>query len=315
MFEVEYIYELVSGNLSEKGYRNIIAGIACMIRKYNWQKSIIISNTGNFDYWSSDDIKELAHQFFEWAIIKRKFDYLNKIPESYLSYYFLQILISFVANRISEEQQKAGLSFEKCKEFVAETGKEKYFYKDVKGITYLYNNSFEIESIKNDFEIDSSLKYLSPYRIPESTKHYKPLVSMALEDIFNVVESPVSLPKLVKTVFELFDQRAFSEVQNDAVYPEEPQETDSLKYNTILKNILVGISKEDAQIISEYLFQSNGEVSLSVLAEKYGLPKSTLHHKIELFKKKIAENYIPDNEIDGVKFLQNLSAALDELAK
>ncbi|GHT63004.1 hypothetical protein AGMMS50239_17980 [Bacteroidia bacterium] len=147
---------------------------------------------------------------------------------------------------------------------VAGIGKDKYFYKEVKGIAYLFNNSLENEYIKNDFEIDSSLKYLSHYRIPELTKHYKPLVSMALEDIFNVAESPIALPKLVKIVFELFDQ---------------------------------------------------GEVSLSVLAEKHGLAKSTLHHKTESFKKKIIENYIPDTEDDGINFLQNLSAALNELAK
>ncbi|KAA6343083.1 hypothetical protein EZS27_009214 [termite gut metagenome] len=315
MFKTEYIYELTDGNLSKKGYGSLLGCIAYFVRKYNWSKNIIASETVNSNYWSADDIKELAHLFFEWAITKRKFDYLNKIPESYLSYYFLQILISFVANRISEEQQKAGLSFEKCKELVAKVSKEKYFYKEVKGIAYLFNNSFENKDIKSDSEINSSLKHLSHYRIPESTKHYKSLVLMALEDIFNIVESPVALPKLFKTVFELFDQSSFTEIQNDAVYFEERQETDSPKYKSIIRNILVGISKEDAQIVSEYLFQSNGEASLSVLAEKYGLAKSTLHYKTESFKKKITENYIPDNEEDGINFLQNLSAALDELAK
>jgi hypothetical protein len=120
---------------------------------------------------------------------------------------------------------------------------------------------------------------------------------------------------LFKTVFELFDQSSFTEIQNDAVCFEERQETDSPKYKSIIRNILVGISKEDAQIVSEYLFQSNGEASLSVLAEKYGLAKSTLHYKTESFKKKITENYILDNEEDGINFLQNLSAVLDELAK
>ncbi|MDR1883315.1 MAG: hypothetical protein LBR26_11130 [Prevotella sp.] len=314
MFKTEYIYELIEGDLSKKGYTSFLSCFAYYIGKYNWSKNIIVSETASSNYWSADDIKELAHQFFEWTISKRKFDYLNKIPESYLSYYFLQILISFVANRISEKQQKAGLSFEKCKELVVEIGKEKYFNKEVKGTAYLFGNSFEYEDIKNDFEMDSSLKYLSHYRIPESTKHYKPLVSMVLEDVFNVVESPVSLSKLVKTVFELFDQSSFSEVPNEAVYPEEPQETDSQKY-TIIKDILNDVSKEDAQIILEYFFQSNGDRSLSVLADKYGLAKSTLHHKTESFKKKIVTNYIPENEEDGVLFLQNLSAALDELAK
>jgi hypothetical protein len=315
MFETEYIYELTGGNLSKKGYSSIISCIAYYVRKYHWSKNIIVSETASSNYWSTDDIKELAHQFFEWAITKKKFEYLNKISASYLSYYFLQILISYVANRVSEEQQKIGLSFEKCKELVAETGKEKYFYKEVKGTAYLFNNSFENEDIKSESEIDNSLKYLSHYRIPESTKHYKPLVSMALEDIFNVVESPVALPKLVKTVFELFDQSAFTEASNEAMYLEETQETDNRKYKSINKNILNGVSKEDAQIILAYLFQSKGEVSLSGLGEKYGIVKSTLHHKIESFKKKIATNYIPENEEDGILFLQNLSAALDELAK
>jgi len=75
------------------------------------------------------------------------------------------------------------------------------------------------------------------------------------------------------------------------------------------------LSKDDAKLISEYLFQTKGEISLSALAEKYSLPKSTAHHKTEQFKKKVSQNYIPENEEDGIVFLKKLSAALDELAK
>ena len=315
MFDIEYIYELVSGNLSEKAYKNIISSIANMVRKNNWQKSIVTSANINSDYWTTDNIKELAHQFFEWAISKGKFKYLNKIPGNYLSYYFTQIFISFVANRISEEQQKKGLSYEKCQELVFEISKEKYYSKEINGIIYLFSDSFENEDIKNEVDIDSSLKYLSHYKIPENTKHYKPLVAMVLEDIFNLIDYPIELSKLIKTVFNLFDQSFFTNSQEEEIYQEEIKEDNQKKYQSAIQSLLGGLSKNDAQIISEYLFQSNGEISLSTLAEKFQLSKSTIHHKIESFKKKILEIYFPENEDDGINFLQNLSSALDELTK
>jgi hypothetical protein len=315
MFKTEYIFELVSGNLSEKGYKSIIGSIAGMTRKFRWQKSIITSDSNNSDSWSADDVKELTHQFFEWVIDKGKLAYLNKIPENYLSYYFTQIFISFVANQISEEQKKRGLSFDKCKELVATIGKEKYFVKEIRGTEYMFVKPFEDNDIKSEFEIDNSIKYLSHYPIHKPTQHYKPLITMALEDIFNVVECPVSLPKLIKTVFDLFEQSSFPVMTDEKAYQMEVPLSDSQKYKSVIKTLLEKLDRTDARIISEYLFQSDGEVSLSTLSDKYKMPKSTLQHKTETFKKKIFENYIPENEDDGISFLRNLSSALDELAK
>ena len=42
MFKEEYIIELLSGNLTEKGYSNIVGTIALMVRKYQWQKNIVV---------------------------------------------------------------------------------------------------------------------------------------------------------------------------------------------------------------------------------------------------------------------------------
>jgi uncharacterized membrane protein len=315
MFKVDYIHELLSGNLSKEGYNNILDSISFFTKKYNWAKFIIVQSDKS-TYWSAEDIKELSHQFFSWALEKGKFLYLNKIPENYLSYYFLQILISFVSNRISEEQQKTGLSFDKCKELVYAIVNEKYFSKSVDGIVYVYDKPFNREDIKDINETDTHIKYLQHRRIPESAKHYKSLVSVAMEDIFNVAESPVTVRKLIETVFELFDRSHLSNFSTqEEDNREEDMELNSHKYSTVTNSLLAGLSKEDAKIISEYLFQSGGEISLSELAKKYNLPKSTVHHKTESFKKKISQNYIPDNEDDGIKFIQNIASALDELAK
>jgi DNA-directed RNA polymerase sigma subunit (sigma70/sigma32) len=96
---------------------------------------------------------------------------------------------------------------------------------------------------------------------------------------------------------------------------EEPEDDNSKKHQKAIQNLLAELSQMDALVISEYLFQSYGEVSLSALAKKYSLPKTTVHHKIESFKKKISKNYSPENKEDGIFFINNLSFALNELAK
>jgi len=315
MFKIEYIYELLSGNLTEKGYKSFLSGVSAMVKKYHWKKNIIISENPTADYWSAGDIKELTQLFFEYTISKNKFSYLERIPENYLAYYFLQIFISFIATRISEEQQKQGLSFEKCKELVLAIVREKYISLKMSSIEYVSTNLFSENEIIQNYDYYSELKYLSPIAIKEDTKHFKPLVSMALEDIFNLIDIPIPHSKLIETVYKLLDQSAFANPNAQEEYEDlTDYDIDESKYKSAIQNILNGLSKEDANLISEYLFQREGDVSLSSLSDKYGLPKSSIGYKAEQFRKKITQNYIPDNERDGVCFIKNLSAALDELA-
>lgn len=316
MFKIECILQLISGNLTEKGYKHFLSGISTMVKKYRWIKNIVISEKPTSEYWSVEDIKELVQQFFEYAITKNKFNYLEKVPENYLEYFFTQIFISFVANRIAEEQQKQGLSFERCKELVSTLVKEKYISKKIGSIEYIFINSFSETDIKSTFNFDNELKYLSSIAIKEDTKQFKPLVAMALDDIFNLIDTPIQISKLIETVYKLLDQRAFVNPNAQEEYVEQSEyNIDETKYKTVIKKILNELTKDDAKLISEYLFQTQGEVSLSTLAEKYNLPKSTAHHRIEQFKKKVTQNYIPENEDDGILFIKNLSATLDDLAK
>jgi hypothetical protein len=317
MFKTDYIYELLSGLLSNEGYKHFISVVSNFVRKYNWPKSIIVSSETNATkFWSIDEIKELTHQFFEWSLSKGKFDNLNKIPENYLSYYFSQILISFVANRIKEEQQKEGLSFEKCRELVISICKEDYINNTIEGKEYVFINSFSKDDLKPLEDIENALYYLSKIPIKESTKQFKPLVKIAIEDVFSSIETPISLNKLTIVVFSLFDQKSFNilETKEESIAIEEIART-SVKYDKIIQKLLYSLTKVDAKLISHFLFQNEKQQALAELADLYNIPKSTFHHKVDTFKKKIASSYTPENEQDGILFIQNISKALDEYSK
>ena len=316
MFKIEYILQLLSGDLTEKGYKSFLSGVSTVVKKYRWSKNIIISENSTADYWSAADFKELTQQFFEYAITRNKLSYLRKIPENYLEYYFSKIFISFISTRISEEQQKQGLSFEKCKELVSVIVKEKCTSRKISDIEYVSTNPFSENEIKQNYDYDSELKYLSPVAIKEDTKHFKPLVAMVLEDIFNLIDIPIQHSKLIETVYKLLDQSAFANPNAREKYDElTDYDIGESIYKSAIQNILNGLSKNDAKLISEYLFQTQNDVSLSSLADKYGLPKSSIGYKAEQFRKKVAQNYTPENEKDGMCFIKNLSTALDELAK
>ena len=92
-------------------------------------------------------------------------------------------------------------------------------------------------------------------------------------------------------------------------------EDNQKRHERAIENLLSGLSKQDAQILSEYLFQSQEKISLSALGKKYQMPKRTIHHKIELFKKKIFIIFQPESQEDGIIFMENLSSALNERAK
>lgn len=316
MFNPDFIHELIKGQLSQEGYVHFLKSTSFYVRRYNWPKSIIVSEeTGRLSFWSQDDIKELTHQFFEWIFNKGKLIHLNKIPDSYLSYYFSQMLISFVASKIKQVQQKQGLSFEKCKELVLEISQSDLNTKSISGTVYVFNNSIIEIDIKPQDEIELAIGYLSAIPITEKTKHFKPLVRMAIEDIFNFIESPIAIKKLIDYVFVLFDQRSIrADFTNLGINTIELNTSSILKYKSAITNLLSGLSKEDAILISEYLFQKHGETSLSILASKYNIPKSTLHQKIENFRKKIITVYSPENDEDGLIYIQNIASSLDNLS-
>lgn len=317
MFKTDYIYELTSRKLSNEGYKHFISVVSYFVRKYNWPKSIILnSKIKTTEFWTAREIKKITHQFFEWAITKGKFDNINKIPENYLSYYFAQILISFISNQIKEEQLKEGLSYEKFKELVISICKEDYIINTIQGTEYVFIHSFSKKELKPIEDVTNKLSYLSKIPIKKSTKHFRPLVKLAMEDIFNFIETPISINKLTEAVYSLFDQKDFNFLgtQYESIN-EDYTEKISVKYDKVIQNIVSVLTKDDAKMISHFLFHNEEREPLAEIAEKYNIPKSTFLHKVDSFKKKIVNSYTPKNEQDGIFFIQNISRALDKLSK
>ena len=308
MFKEEYIIELISGRLTQKGYANIVSSVALMARRFNWQKDIVVSESFG-TYWNDDDVKELTQQFFEWIITNGKLDYINKVPHEYLSYYFTQMLVSFVSNRIKEEQQKVGISFQKCNALVREIADE--YYKPVSHMdkSYVKSNLASGNVWVNNLE--DAVKYLSHYPITEETKQYKPIVKLAVEEVLIAADAYVSIDSLVNAVYGLLDQSSFSVNVDES----ETENSSDGKYDSAIAKILEGIDSTDAHIFLNYVFGDEQKMSLSEIAIKYNVPKSSVHKKIEDFKNKIFKVYMPENEDDGICFLQNLAQSLDDLAK
>jgi hypothetical protein len=316
MFKVKFIYELIKGQLSIEGYKHFITIIAHFVRKYNWPKSIIISNeTSSSIFWTEDQLKELTHQFFEWTLTKGKFNTLDRIPESYISYYFSQILISFIANRIKEEQQKEGLSYDKTRELVISICDKEYEKNIIEGTNYVFIKPFSKDSIKSNEDIEIALSNLTKIVLKESTKHFKPLAKIAIEEVFNAIQSPIALNKLIDIIFNLFAQNSFNivQIEEELNYKEEIEKRDT-KFDNVIEKLLAGLTKEDAKIISNFIFHNEENQSLAEFSDKFNLPKSTLHNKVQTFKKKITSSYNPENEEDGILFIQNIAMALDDLS-
>lgn len=310
MFKEQYLLELLSGKLSEKGYSSILGSISAMVRHNQWQKSIIVSGDTNKD-WTSEDIKELAHMFFEWIIVNEKLRYLNKVPYEYLSYYFTQMLVSFVANRIKEEQQKVGISFQKCQELIKAICEEEYTIDVIGGKNYIKSQDSTSDRVIED--IEDVIKYMAHIPIDGMTHQYKPIVKIIADDILLNADGYISVENLSKAAFSLLDQTQLFHEEESFTAPAEFEETG--KYDNVITEILSGVNKIEASIYLDYIFQENGQVSLADLASKYEMPKSTIHKKIEDFKKKIFSTYIPENEEDGISFLQKLAGSLDEISK
>ena len=308
MFKEEYIIELISGRLTQKGYANIVSSVALMARRFNWQKNIVVSDSFG-TCWNDDDVKELTQQFFEWVITNGKLDYIDKVPHEYLSYYFTQMLVSFVSNRIKEEQQKVGISFQKCNVLVREIADE--YYKPVSHMDKSYVKSNLASGNVWINNLEDVVTYLSHYPITEETKQYKSIVKLAVEEVLIAADAYVSIDSLVNAVYGLLNQSSFSVNVDES----ETENSSDGKYDSAIAKILEGINSTDAHIFLNYVFGDEQKMSLSEIAVKYNVPKSSIHKKIEDFKNKIFNVYMPENEDDGICFLQNLAQSLDDLAK
>ena len=309
MFNDKDIIELLSGSLSEKSYNNILTTIGSMVNRYKWPKNIIVSNKQS-DRWEDDDIKELAHSYFEWLINNDKLKYISKIPRNYIGYYFAQMLVSFVSDRIKVEQSKSGLSFRQCKEIVYDICQEDYIINEINNEQYVCIDESSSFNLAKD--IDDLSKYLTKHPIDPIKNNAKSMIRLAVEDVVNTINGSIPISKLYEIVYMLCRTEPKSS-DVDSVIINNDEDNDS-NYEDILQQIVGEINTDDALMILDYLFQDNGKMSLSEMEEKYKIPRSTIHYKMEMFRQSVGRHFKPNSEEDGIIFLKKLATVLDEIA-
>lgn len=308
MKKSKYIIELAKGNMSLDGYDYIVSIVKFYLNKYRWPKIILDENTNTDRYWTDDEILSFTQQLLVFIIVKGKLKNYRKIPENYIEYYFKTIIVSYVANKIREHQNKLGLSFDDTKRVTLEILNDLYFNKEIKSDIFWNKENEFANSVSDNETINDIVATLPKIPITEKTKHYKPRVKTALNDLFNLINRPIKQNVLINQVFRLFDQSSFALNDDEQIINEIRED---IVYQAI-ERIVREIEKIDIPIYLDYFF-SDTKKSLSFIAEKYNLPKSTAQYKTAQFTKIIHENLIPDNEQEGVWFLEKLHKTLDEL--
>ncbi|MBA7548597.1 hypothetical protein ES705_41060 [subsurface metagenome] len=308
MKNAKYIIELAKGNMSLEGYDYIVSLVKHYLNKYRWPKTILDESTNADNYWTDDEVLSFTQQLLVFIMEKGKLKNYRKIPENYIEYYFKTIIVSYVATKIKEQQNKLGLSFVDTERISLEILNEHYFSKEVKNI-FIWNkeNVFTNPVMDNEI-INDIVATLPKIPITEKTKHYKPRVKTALNDVFNLINRPIKQSVLINQVYKMFDQSSFVVNDNEQTAIELREDIVS----KAIEQIVDQIDKTDIPIYLDYFF-SETKNSLNTLAEKYNVPKSTVHYKTSQFTKIISENFTPDNEKEGVWFFENLHKTLDEL--
>lgn len=311
-FDTKYINELLTGNLTVEGYNHILQVVVYFVKYNRWPVNIISPGKQSDSYWTNEDYQEILHHFLEWLFIKGKLKYVHKVPVEYRGYYLLQLLMSFVADKVSEYQKSRGISYALVKTLSLEVLDEKFCRHDFEGKRYWFNTSQPDEGYKN-ISFEDTIKNLPQVVITEKTKHFKPHIASCISSIFDVYRYFVEEVRLIRSVFQLFDQSQFIQGPPTSVSQPNNIVEASTNFQPIINKLMQGLNPASARLFLEYLFSDNPP-SLENLATIHGLPKSTVHAQISSFKKKISNLFIPVNEDVGSEYIQSIHKALDKIA-
>jgi hypothetical protein len=313
-FSINYINDLLNGKLSLEGYNHILSVVGYYTKLNQWSVSVIMPEKNRDSKWEKEDYEELVQQYFEWLLVKGKLNYIHKVPDSYRPYYFLQLLMSFISDKIAEYQRTTGVSYSAIKRIALEILEDRFRKEEREEKVFWSGGDIVLENVMAAPDLDECIRSLPRVAITGKIKHLKPHVKNGLLSIFEVYKFPIEQETLIKSVYKLFDQSQFHTTEFESQNSNVELETEAgNNYKSQVDSLVLNLSAIDCQIFLSYLFV-NDPPSLDLLASKFSLPKSTLHSKITGFKKKIATIYIPVNQDDGVLFLKNVHDALDKIA-
>jgi hypothetical protein len=306
---IKHIRNLSKKELAKESYKKIISLINHFVYKYNWPKSILDETNRKNHEWHHDDIVSFTHQFILFIFEKNKLRNIDKIPDEYIDYYFHQILVTYVSDKIQQSQRIDGVSFETVKRIVKDLLVNNYTEVEIKSKRYWSQEDKYDKKVLSHDRISNLVDHLPKIPISTKTKHYKQLVKRGVDNIFSVTESLIEENNLFKLTYSLFDQSYFTEPLKDEI---DTHNIDNEKLSNIINQIGKEVEIDDIPLIIKYYFK-NSKSSLGDLAIEFGIPKSTLHYKINRFKNLLNRYFIPQNDVEGIYFLEKLYEKLDEI--
>ena len=304
----DYIREFANGELSMDGYNYFVSLIKFYIKKYNWPKLILDERIDEDISWKDEDILSFSQQLLIFVLEKGKLKNSHKIPGNYIEYYFKTVIISYVANKIKDHQNKLGLSFDDTKRISIEILNDDYFKEIIDGNFVWNREKVFADPILKAEEVSEVVVNLQKIPITEKTKQYKPLVKRVLIDVFELINRPIEEKVIFNIIFKLFDQTSFASVEDE----KENKEIRKEIVEEAIEKVVKQINQTDIPMFLDYFFSDNHN-SLAFISEKYNMPKSTVQFKTSQFTKVITESLIPENEQEGVFYLENIHKKLDEL--
>jgi hypothetical protein len=302
-----HILELANGQMSIEGYDKIVSDIKYLVIKFKWPKIILDGYTNDSDFWNDEEILSFTQQFLVFVLDKQKLKNYKKIPDNYIRYYFQTVLVSYAANKIKEHQNRVGLSYSDTTRITLDILSNRYFSKEINNNSVWYKEDIFSNPVMEGEDISDITAALPKVPITEKVKHFKPRVIIAISEIFEIIDRPIAQNVLIDQVFKLFDQSSFM-VSPDEVSTHEIREDAAI---SAVKLIIDKIDEADVPIYRDYYF-NDIQLSLRDISEKYKIPKSTVHHKVSRFTKTIAQHFRPENEQEGMWFLEKLHDSLDE---
>lgn len=305
---IQHIRDLSKKELSKDGYKKLIALMSHIIYKYHWPKQILDEAEKGYSDWKFEEIVLFTHQFILFLFEKNKLKNIKKIPDEYIEYYFHQIIVSYVSSKIRQTQKNEGISFETVKRIVKDLLKVDYTKTELNGKVFWANSDEFNNKILPDSEIERQVNFLPKILLEPEIKHFKKHVIRALRNIFSLTETSIEENLLIRLTNSLFDQSPFTKAVDERF---EVPDIDEETINNCINVIVPKVEMDDIPIIIDYFFIEDKR-SLKELAEKYSVPKSTIHFKTKKFRELLEENFIPRNDDEGILFLKKLHKKLDE---
>lgn len=312
---IKIIHELLSGSVSSEGYFNFLYLIKKQITLRGWPPSIL-GETDSGGSWSEDKYNAFAHDFLVYIIEKNKLSLLKNLQTESRDTYFLMFLAQYVANQIKLQQSQYGLSFAQLKRSALNVLKKtkKHFLEHKSGThTYWYLSGSQTDIKINESELGKLIAHLPSPHINSNETRIHPHVKERIRDILEIAGCLVEENLLVRMLYQNICPQPITHASSFETIPDNSPSPKSVHddHQGKIFQILSKLDKTDRRILKDYLLHPP-EISLKERALRLSIPKSTLHHRLQIIKTLIFHSFTPISEQDGLDFLEKLQSSLDD---